>query len=210
MPRPGYLERVRELCDRYGVVLIFDEVITGFRVGLGGAQKRLGITPDLAVFAKAVAGGFAMAVLAGKRMFMAPLADGRALHGGSFNSNLVSTAAALATLEILCEAGDTGYAAMEARGERLMTGLRELGSSDDLRVQGLGMVFNTAFGGPETVHDYRDYARTDAARQRRFLTELQHRGVRVTSRGTWFLSLAHTDADIDFTLQAAQDALQVT
>jgi glutamate-1-semialdehyde 2,1-aminomutase len=98
---------------------------------------------------------------------------------------------------------------MEVRGERLMTGLRDLGASSDLRVQGLGMVFNTAFGGPEFVHNYRDYARTDAARQRRFLTELQHRGVRVTSRGTWFLSLAHTDADIDFTLEAARGALEV-
>ncbi|MCA1647942.1 MAG: aminotransferase class III-fold pyridoxal phosphate-dependent enzyme [Chloroflexi bacterium] len=206
-PLPGYLAGVRELCDRYGVVLIFDEVITGFRVGLGGAQKRLGITPDLAVFAKAVAGGFTIAVLAGKRRYMAPFADGSALHGGTFNSNLVSTVAALATLEALAEAGDAGYLAMETRGERLMADLREVGAPAGLRVQGLGMAFNTAFGGPDTIENYRDYALTDADRQKRFVTELQHRGVRVTSRGTWFLSLAHTDADIDLTLEAARGAL---
>ncbi|MDQ3808777.1 MAG: aspartate aminotransferase family protein [Chloroflexota bacterium] len=208
MPRPGYLERVRELCDRYGIVLIFDEVITGFRVGIGGAQKRLGVSPDLAVFAKAVAAGFAIAVLAGKRKFMAPLADGSALHGGTFNSNLVSTAAALATLDVLTQAGDAAYQAMEARGERLMAGLRELGERRGLRVQGLGMAFNTAFGGPCLIESYRDYAQTDAARQKRFLTELQHRGVRVTSRGTWFLSMAHTDADVELTLEAARGALE--
>jgi glutamate-1-semialdehyde 2,1-aminomutase len=206
LPRPGYLEGVRALCDRYDVALIFDEVITGFRVGLGGAQKQLGVTPDLSVFAKAVAGGFAIAVLAGTRRLMGPLADGSALHGGTFNSNLVSTAAALATLEVLSEAGEGGYAATRTRGERLMAGLRELGAGRDVRVQGLGMVFNTAFGGPSLIENYRDYARCDAARQKRFLTELQHRGVRVTSRGTWFLSLAHTDADIDLTLEAARGA----
>jgi glutamate-1-semialdehyde 2,1-aminomutase len=208
MPRPGYLEGVRALCDRYRIVLIFDEVITGFRVGLGGAQKRLGVTPDLAVFAKAVAGGFPIAVLAGNRTSMAPLADGSALHGGTFNSNLVSTAAALATLQVLVEAGDEAYVAMEARGERLMTGLSELGARRGLRVQGLGMVFNTWFGRRETIDSYRDYAQTDATRQKRFLTELQHRGIRVTSRGTWFLSLAHTDADVELTLEAARGALE--
>jgi glutamate-1-semialdehyde 2,1-aminomutase len=206
MPNPGYLEGVRALCDRYDVALIFDEVITGFRVGLGGAQGRLVVKPDLALFAKAVADGFPIAALAGTRRFMAPLADGSALHGGTYNANLVSTVAALATLEVLAEAGERGYAAMEARGERLMTGLRELGAGHDVRVQGLGMAFNTAFGGPKTIQTYRDYALCDAARQKRFITELQHRGVRVTSRGTWFLSLAHDDAAIDVTLEAARGA----
>jgi glutamate-1-semialdehyde 2,1-aminomutase len=209
LPRAGYLEGVRALCDQYGVVLIFDEVITGFRVGPGGAQARLGVTPDLAVFAKALGGGFPIAAVAGRRRIMEHLATGRALHGGSFNSNVPSTVAALATLEVLAAEGGAAYASMEARGERLMAGLRALARAAGLplRVQGLGSVFNTAFGGPEEILEYRDYTATDLGRQRQFLIELQHQGVRVTSRGTWFLSTAHSDTLIEQTLEAAERAL---
>ena len=109
LPRPGYLEAVRRLCDRHGVVLIFDEVITGFRVGPGGAQGRLGVLPDLAVYAKALGAGFPIAALAGRRSLMEHLADGSALHGGTYNTNLVSTSAAMR------DAGGAGA----GRGRRL-------------------------------------------------------------------------------------------
>ncbi len=209
LPQPGYLEGVRELCDRYGVVLIFDEVITGFRVGLGGAQARLGVIPDLAVFAKALGAGFPIAALAGKRALMDLIGRGAVLHGGTFNTNTVSTAAAIAALDELARDGGQVYQHMEARGERLMHGLRELGQQAGLplHVQGLGTVFNTCFTEQPLVTDYRSYQQADLDRQRRWLRALQDRGVRVTSRGTWFLSAAHTDADIDETLAAAERAL---
>lgn len=208
-PRRGYLEGVRELCDRHGVVLIFDEVITGFRIGLGGAQARLGVTPDLACFAKALGGGFPIAALAGKREIMGLIGSGQVLHGGTFNSNVQSIVAAQATIRELATNDGQAYRGMEARGARLMAGLREAAAAAGvpLRVEGFGAVFNTAFGGPPAIHDYRSYAQTDRSRQQRFLHALQQRGVRVTSRGTWFLSAAHSDADIDLTLEAATSAL---
>ncbi len=208
-PRPGYLEGVRELCDRHGIVLIFDEVITGFRLGLGGAGRRLGVTPDLAVFAKAIGGGYPIAALAGKERFMS-LLTGPVLHGGTYNGNMVSTIAALATLGELARGGDALYADMEARGGRLMAGLRDAAAAAGvpLHVQGFGVAFNTTFGAVGPIANYRDYARTDLPTQKRFVGELQDRGVRVTARGTWFLSTAHTDADVTRTLAAARDVLR--
>jgi len=132
------------------------------------------------------------------------------LHGGTYNANTSSVAAANATLEALAANDGAAYRQIAAMGTRLMDGLRghaaRLGS--DLIVQGLGAAFNTTFGrGP--VRDYRTYIATDRARQGRFLRALQDRGVRVTSRGTWFLSAAHDESDIERTLDAAADALTV-
>jgi glutamate-1-semialdehyde 2,1-aminomutase len=208
LPRPGYLEGVRELCDHFDVVLIFDEVITGFRVGLHGAQGRLGVIPDLAVFAKSLAGGFPIGAFAGKRSIMQLAADGSVLHGGSFNGHTASVAAALATLDELSRPGT--YEQMEGRGEALMAGLRSIARRKGvpLLVQGLGSVFNTAFSDGPPVTDYRSFARRcDASRLPPFLHALQENGVRPTSRGTWFLSSAHTDADIEATIRAAERSL---
>ena len=209
VPRPGYLEGVRELCDRYGVVLIFDEVITGFRVGLGGAQGRLGVTPDLAVFAKAFGAGFPIAALAGKRALMELIGDGSVLHGGTFNTNLVSTSAAIAALDELAKDDGAVYRRIEERGARLKEGLWEIGerAGVPLQVQGVGAVFNTSFTDQGEVTDYRSHQRTDLGRQGRLVRALQDRGVRITIRGTWFLSAAHGDDVIDETLAAAEHAV---
>ena len=206
-PEPGFLELLRSLTTANGTVLIFDEVITGFRVGLGGAQGRLGVTPDLAVFAKAMGSGYPIAALAGSRDLM-ELTAKAVLHGGTYNANVSSIAAANATLAVLMDGPGDPYGEIERHGQRLIDGLRDLADTtgENLSVQGLGSVFNTTFGsGP--IRNYRDYAATDLPCQRKFLIALQDRGVRVTSRGTWFLSTAHTDADIDATLAAAADAL---
>jgi glutamate-1-semialdehyde 2,1-aminomutase len=208
LPAPGYLEGIREMCDRYGVVLIFDEVITGFRVGLHSAQGRLGVTPDLAVFAKSLAGGFPIGAVAGRRAIMEQAADGSVLHGGSFNGHTASVAAGLATLEELSRPGV--YEQMDARGAALMMGLRQVAERGGipLHVQGLGSVFHTAFGDGARVTDYRSYQRYfDSDQLRGFLHALQEHGVRPTSRGTWFLSTAHTDADVEETIRAAEMAL---
>jgi glutamate-1-semialdehyde 2,1-aminomutase len=206
-PEPGFVEVVRELTRANDTVLIFDEVITGFRVGLGGAQGRLGVTPDLAVFAKAMASGFPIAALAGSQALM-ELTRKAVLHGGTYNANVSSVAAANATLRVLMDASDDPYARMERLGAQLIDGLRDAASQTGagLAVQGLGPVFNTTFG-TGRVRNYREYARTDLAAQRRFLIALQDRGVRVTGRGTWFLSAVHSEADIEATITAATDAL---
>jgi glutamate-1-semialdehyde 2,1-aminomutase len=207
VPRAGYLEGVRALCDQYGVVLIFDEVITGFRVALSGAQGRLGVTPDLSVFAKALAGGFPIGAVVGKRPIMELTGNGSVLHGGSFNGHTASIAAGLATLAELSREGV--YEQMEARGEALMDGLRQVARQAGLPflVQGLGTAFNTAFTDQPSVTDYRSYVLCDLDKQKRFLHALQNEGVRPTSRGTWFMSTAHTDADIEETVRAAERAL---
>src|SRR5439155_8284246 len=100
-PRPGFLAGLRELCTRYGVVLIFDEVITGFRVALGGAQELYGVTPDLATFAKGIAAGFPLSAIAGRRDIMDLIARGVVLHGGTYNTHPVVMAAANATVKHL-------------------------------------------------------------------------------------------------------------
>jgi glutamate-1-semialdehyde 2,1-aminomutase len=210
-PHQGYLEGVRRLCDRHGVVLIFDEVITGFRVAPGGAQALVGVTPDLAVYAKALGAGYPIAALAGKREIMQLIGRGDVLHGGSYNSNVVSTVAALHALEELDRDDGAAYVEMERLGLKLMEGLRRLAEriGNKLLVQGLPTVFNTCFTERREIVDYRDYAQhTDAECLRFFLKVLQDHGVRVTSRGTWFLSTAHTDQDVEDTLATAEIALQ--
>jgi glutamate-1-semialdehyde 2,1-aminomutase len=208
-PRPGYLETARDLCSRLGIVLIFDEVITGFRVALGGAQARLSVTPDLATFAKAIANGFPLAAVAGKREIMALLTDG-VVHGGTYNAAPSTAAAAAATLDELARDEGAAYRRMEETGEALMEGLRQVAhrAGQPLLVQGVGQVFNTCFTDAPAIYDYREYTlRTDAARQLRFVHALADEGVRLTSRGTWFLSIAHTPDDVAVTIRAAERAL---
>jgi len=210
LPLPGYLERVRELCTEHGVVLIFDEVITGFRVALAGAQGLLGVTPDLAFFAKAMGGGFPICCLAGRAALMDLIGQGLVMHGGTYNSNVVSVVAAIETLEQLSNEHEDAYGRMDKLGRKLMEGLLQMAAELDagLKIQGLGSVFHTYFGNGRQPVDYRSYCETDQARLRQFVDALLDRGVRITSRGTWFLSTAHSEADIEETLAAAREALQ--
>ena len=210
LPRPDYLEGARDLCTRLGIVLIFDEVITGFRVALGGAQARLGVTPDLATYAKAIANGFPLAAVAGRRDIM-ELLTGGVVHGGTYNAAPFTAAAAAATLDELARDGGAAYRRLEETGEALMAGLRDVArrAGRPLLAQGLGAVFNTSFTDAPAISDHREYTlRTDAARQARFISLLVEAGVRLTSRGTWFLSTAHTPADVERTIQAAEAAFR--
>ncbi|MGE4252842.1 MAG: aspartate aminotransferase family protein [Parvibaculaceae bacterium] len=207
-PRAGYLEGVRELTRRHGVVLIFDEVITGFRISLGGAQGHLGVTPDLAVFAKAVAGGFPLAVLAGRRDIMELVLTKNVMHGGTYNACLPAIAAGLATLHELSRDDGAVLKAIHARGEALMRGLQALADrhGQNMQVRGFGAVFHPAFTDGGDFHDYRGYLGTDAKKRQRFNALLHEEGVRVTARGTWFMSAAHTDEDVEQTLHMADRA----
>ena len=203
-PQPGYLEAMRDLCTEHGVVLIFDEVITGFRLDLAGAQGFFGVTPDMATFGKAMANGFPVACLAGKRALMEPIADLQVNHSGTYNSNVMVTAAAHATIS---ELEDLDYQSIHRLGEALMSGLCELAAKAGLSVlaQGFGPVFHLAFTERDSIVDYRDSLENDAQRNREFVGAMLDRGIRLLSRGLWYLSAAHTEADIQRALDAAED-----
>ncbi len=208
-PKPGYLEGARDLCHENGALFICDEVITGFRAGLRGAQGRYGVTADLTIYAKAVAAGFPLAMVGGRRDIMDTLLDKGVMHGGTYNGNVQSMAAALAALDELEQDDGAVYRILEQRGTRLMQGLRALGVKHKLPVlvQGLPAIFQTFFTKAAAPENYRDSAACDRDMALAFHTALQEQGVRVNQRATWFLSTAHDDAIIDETLAAADRAM---
>jgi glutamate-1-semialdehyde 2,1-aminomutase len=204
-PLPGYLEGVRAACDETGTVLIFDEVITGFRLGPGGAQGRFGVTPDLAVFAKAIASGFPVAAVTGRADIMDLFTDG-VVHGGTYNGQAVAMAACVATLERLRQPGT--YERIEAQGQRLMDGMRaRLGEAGVAAVvSGFPAIFHVAFGLSAAARDWSDLLRVDRPRYIAFTTALLRRGVRALERGAWFLSTEHDAGVIEATLEAISTA----
>jgi glutamate-1-semialdehyde 2,1-aminomutase len=206
-PAEGYLQHVRDLCSRHGTVLIFDETITGFRVALGGAAERYGITPDLAVYGKAMAAGYPCAALVGSRALFAGVADGSVTHAGTFNGNVIATAAVVASLDEL-EAGLV-YTQVEAIGTLVMDGLRELAQSHGiaLHVQGLPMAFHASFNpSGSTLDSYDDLLALDAARYGTLAMVLIEHGVWVAYRGIWYVSVAHGPADVAETLERVDAA----
>jgi len=204
-PEPGYLEGVREACTRHGTVLIFDEVITGFRLAPGGAQQFFGVTPDLATFGKAIANGFPVAALAGRADLLDLFATAGVVHGGTYNAQCVSMAATVATLKDLTP---ELYRTIETRGTRLMRGVASTLERAGIRavVTGFPGVFHVGFGLDAPARNYRDLARIDRPAYVRFTTALLSRGVRALERGAWFLSREHDEAVIDATLAAVEDA----
>lgn len=207
-PKDGYLQGLRDVCDRYGITLIFDEVITGFRVGLGGAQSYYGITPDLSIFAKAMGSGYPISAIVGKSEWMELVAQGKVIHAGTMNSSNPTVAAALATIEVL--ESENPYERMFQLGKKLMHGL-EIAATEtgqDMTVQGLGPMFVTNFGAPQPISDYRDTLFADKAKLGRFVAGLHDAGVRVIGRGLWYISAAHTEEDITFAITTARNVLK--
>ena len=209
LPKDGYLQHLRSLATKHGVVLIFDEVITGFRVALGGAQELFGVKPDLSIFAKALGAGFPVSALGGRRDIMELFASGQVNHSGTYNANVPSISAALATLHELCAPGKAAYDSMNARGRALMDGITQAAQRQglELRVTGFPTAFHTCFAS-HPIDDYVSYMRADHGRLNAFLGALLNLRVRTTARGTWFLSTAHTDSDVEATLEAVRLALR--
>jgi glutamate-1-semialdehyde 2,1-aminomutase len=209
-PQPGYLQGVSQLCRNHGALFLCDEVITGFRLGLRGAQGLFGVTPDITIFAKAVAAGFPLAMVGGRRDVMDRLLNGNVMHGGTYNGNVQSAAAALAALDELSRDGGAVYREMERQGTRLMEGLRALARKHrvPMLVQGYPQIFQTFFMEGAPPGNYRDVAaRNDRDRALAFSRALQEEGVRVNQRCAWFLSAAHDSGAIEETLAAADRAL---
>lgn len=205
-PLPGYLERVRRLCSRYGIVLIFDEVISGFRLGLGGAAGSFGVTPDLATFGKAMGGGYPVSALAGRADLMGRFGTGEVNHAGTFNGSVPAMAAVIATLSHLRDSPP--YAAITEHGNQLMAGIRALGREHGLplRVQGIPVAFHVSFGEGE-VTDYRSLQKLDLAGYAQLAVELVKHGIWVASRGVWYVSAAHGPSELDAALTRFKSAL---
>jgi glutamate-1-semialdehyde 2,1-aminomutase len=203
-PVPGFLEALRRLATAHGALLVFDEVITGFRVALGGAQERLATTADLAIFAKAIAGGIPLSAVTGSRAVMAPIADGRLAHNGTFNGNPVAMAAGCASLRHLADGRATIYPELERLATRLATGLAS--ATPRLTVRQCGPIVHTAVDEPPLVRTVRDRATGSPQLHARFIEALLTRGTHATPRGLWYVSTAHTDAEIDMTIAAAGEA----
>lgn len=209
LPAEGFLQGLRDVCDEYGIALIFDEVITGFRLGLGGAQTHFGVTPDLSIFAKAIASGYPISAIVGKREWMDEIASARVIHAGTMNSGNATVAAALATIAVLEKDPET-YRRMFRLGQRLMAGLRAAAAEtgQPLLVQGVGPMFNTAFTPLAVVRDYRDTLQGDKAKLGQFIAGLHDRGIRVIGRGLWYISAVHTEEEIDTAISVAREVLQ--
>jgi glutamate-1-semialdehyde 2,1-aminomutase len=206
-PRAGYLEGARKLCDAHGVVLIFDEVITGFRVAPGGAQALFGVTPDLAVFGKAIANGLPVAAIAGKAAILDLVSTRKVMHGGTYNSHPLGMAATVATLSALADG--TAHAFVRRQGEKLMRGISEILERRQIaaRVQGFPAIFHVGLGRRAAIESYRDTLDLDKAAYVRLTAAMVRRGVRALERGAWFLSTEHDDAVVSRTLEVFEDAL---
>ena len=206
-PLPGYLEGVRAACTAAGTVLIFDEVITGFRVAPGGAQQLLGVTPDLATFAKAMANGFPVAAIVGRADLMDWLTKG-VVHGGTYNGQAVTMAASVAVLNRLRDPAT--LAGIAPHGKRLMAGIQVAfdGAGIAAYVGGLPQIFHVALGLRAPPHNWSDLLAMDRPRYSRFTTALLRHGVRALERGAWFLSTEHDDGVIEATLVAVKAAIK--
>ena len=206
LPRDGYLQAVRDLCTDHGAVLIFDEVITGFRMAPGGAQSYYGIKPDLAILGKALAGGLPVSAVVGRRELMEQLCDGGVAFGGTFNGNPISLAAADVTLTELEKENGRLLVQAHAMGSRLKEGLLERARKWQipLQITGFDTAFGLHFGNPGKLFDYRDTLADDTVLSSRFVKLALEEGIYLLPEGRWYVSTVHREADIEETLQALE------
>ena len=208
-PRPGFLETLREVCDESGAVLIFDEVMTGFRVAAGCAQALYGVAPDMTTLGKIIGGGMPVGAFGGRRAIMEHLAPvGPVYQAGTLSGNPIAMTAGLKTLEILSRPGF--HDALEAKTQRLVAGMLEAARAAGVpmtanQVPGMFGLFFTG----ETVTDYAQATRCDLAAFKRFFHGMLDAGIYLAPSAfeAGFISSAHSDADIDETIATARDVL---
>ncbi|MGZ8572269.1 MAG: glutamate-1-semialdehyde 2,1-aminomutase, partial [Actinomycetota bacterium] len=204
-PEPGFLEGLRTLCDRHGAVLIFDEVITGFRIAYGGAQTVYGVTPDLTVLGKVMGGGFPCAAFGGRRDLMEQLApSGPVYQAGTLSGNPVAVAAGIAALD-LARTSDP-YRELERTADSLITGLADAFAENGIpaTINRAGSLFSVSFTeGP--VRDFGGAEAADLERYARFFHHQLGQGVALPPSGfeLWTLCTAHGDAEVAQVLEAA-------
>lgn len=207
-PYDGYLQRVRKLCTQHGVMLIFDEVITGFRLARGGAQDRYNVVPDLAIFAKAISGGLPLAMVAGSRTAMASVIDERVSTAGTFTANPLAIAAADAVTELI-DSIPGFYEALDAKGVALRRGMQVV--IDDLGVpfalNQTGSIVGLFSGTTGDRQTMKSALSGSADRVRAVVDRMARHGVFALPRGLFFLCYRHTDADLDQVTQAFRQSL---
>lgn len=209
-PAPGFLQALRDECDRHGIVLVFDEIVTGFRFSYGGAQELYGVTPDVCTLGKIIGGGFPLAAIAGRADIMAHFdkakvgSDGFLMQLGTLSGNPVAAVAGMKTMEVLRRPGQ--YDKLRTTGKVLMTAFADhLGKAGfDHQVVGDPTLFDILFT-PQKVNNYRDVFAADTARNARFNALLRTRGI-FKSPGKMYPSLALSDADIEQTIAAIEHA----
>lgn len=209
LPEPGYLEFLREITTQHGILLIFDEVITGFRIALGGAQGHFGIKPDLSVFAKGMGGGFPVAAVGGSSDIMSLVSDGTVSIAGTYSGNGVAISAANAALDELMKPG--AYEGLHRVSKRLTTGLADILKRSPIpaHLVELGPLFQIWFS-DQRIRNYREAARyANHETFRMWWEEMLLRGVLFHPHPfeNLFVSMAHQDKDVDETLQAAESAV---
>ncbi|WP_433674257.1 aspartate aminotransferase family protein [Microbacterium gorillae] len=210
-PEPGFLDLLRNLCTKAGALLIFDEVITGFRLSRGGAAEVYGVVPDLAVYGKAVAGGWPVSAMAGSRDLMSLIASGTVNHSGTFNASTMAAAAVIATQRVLRE--DPPYERIRAHSEKLKASLTDIAVRHDisLRIHGVDAAFHVGIAKDPSanskVSTYQDLASLDLARYSDLTAAFARAGLWVAGRGVWYVSAAHDDTDIAFASRAFEHVL---
>ena len=210
-PLPGFLETLREQCDKYGAVLIFDEVMTGFRVALGGAQSVYGIKPDLTTLGKVIGGGMPVGAFGGRRDIMEQLAPlGGVYHAGTLSGNPIAMTAGLATLEIVEQPGF--FEDLEVKTEKLMTGMKAHADASDIpfSIHFRGGMFGFFFSPVESVSRFSEVMNADSARFNAFFRSMLDAGINLAPSPfeSGFVSSAHGDEEINATLNAAESAMK--
>lgn len=209
-PIPGYMEKMRELTSTFGIVLIWDEVITGFRLGLGGAHERFGIDPDLVTIGKAMAGGIALSAVAGKRDIMRLIEEGTVMHLGTLNGNSLATAAGLAVIQELSKSDGQAFKDMEHIATMLTEGIRSILKTNGLQavLNQQGPVFHLMFIDRTEVADFDTFNLRDSQLYTRFAEEMLHEGILVRPNGLWYVSTAHGEKEVLDTLAAVERVAQ--
>ena len=212
LPEPGFLQAVREVTKKHGIMLIFDEIVTGFRIAWGGAQEKYGVVPDMACYGKAVSGGFALAAIAGSTDAMQVL-DVRKRNRAevvwatnTLNGNPVCAAAGVAALDVLAKPGV--YDRLHAIGSRLRKGIEDAGAKHGIAVQcpGEDAVFGVRFTARKPLRNWMDLNTSDKDLGYRWACEMIRRGILVNPNEKIYISIVHSDADIATTLSAVDEA----
>ena len=211
-PKKGYLEFIRKLTRDKGIVLIFDEVITGFRLAFGGAQEYYGIVPDMATLGKVMGGGFPIGAFAGKREIMETVApSGKVYQAGTFSGNPISVTAGLATLKTIRSKGSAFYRELELKSKRISAAMRDLAEDHDLPVQvnDVASMFQVFFSDNE-VYDYESARKADKEMFMRYHRKLLKKGIFIppSQFETCFISSEHTEEDILETIEAVERSLK--
>ena len=212
LPEPGFLEAIRKVTKQHGILLVFDEIVTGFRIAWGGAQEKYGVLPDLACYGKAVSGGFPLAAIAGSAEVLSVLDARRRARAevvwatNTLNGNPVCAAAGCAALDVLAQPGI--YDRLHRIGSRLRTGIVDSGTRHGFALQAPGedSVFGVRFTDRKPLRTWMDLTTANKDLGLRWALELLKRGLLVNPNEKFYISIAHTDADVDETLAIVEQA----